>query len=316
MRTKKLLGRFILAILTLQFACAAGVNYTYDAGGRLAKAVYGNGSTITYTYDNAGNLLARSVATSNAMTINSVTTAFGPATIAQNTWIVVKGVNLVPANTPADGVIWSTAPSFASGLMPTQLGSVSVTVNGKTGFIYFYCSAVTSTICTEDQINVLTPLDSKLGPVQVVVTNNGVSSPPFTANMTAISPAFLLFDTAGHIVATHLNGSLLGPIGLYSTSTPAKPGEQIVLYAIGFGVPPNSTLVNGSSSQSGGLTPLPVCQIGGAPLPVVFAGLVVEPGLYQFNVTVPLTAPNGDLPVSCTYNGSTTPAGDLITVQQ
>jgi uncharacterized protein (TIGR03437 family) len=310
-----MLSRLIPVILTLQLAFAAGANYTYDAGGRLIKAVYGNGTTITYTYDNAGNLLTRSVQISNAMSISSVTTAFGTANIAQNTWIVVKGTNLVPANTPAAGVIWSTAPSFNSGLMPAQLGTMSVTVDGKPGFIYFFCSAVTSTICTQDQINVLTPLDSKLGPVQVVVTNNGVSSPAFTANMTAISPAFLLFDTAGDIVATHLNSSLLGPVGLYSTSTPAKPGEQIVLYAVGFGLPSDSTLINGSSSQSGSLAPLPVCQIGGSPAPVIFAGLV-EPGLYQFNVTVPSTAANGENSVACTYNGSATPAGDVISVQQ
>jgi uncharacterized protein (TIGR03437 family) len=311
-----MLTRFILAILAVQFACAGGVNYSYDAGGRLIKAVYANGSTITYTYDGSGNLLSRSMQTSSTMTISSVTTAFGPSTIAQNTWIVVKGTNLVPANTPAAGVIWSTAPSFVTGQMPTQLGTVSVTVNGKPGFLYFYCSAVTSTVCNQDQINVLTPLDSTLGPVQVIVTNNGASSPAFTADMTAISPAFLLFSTAGYVVATHLNNSLLGPTSLYpGSSTPAQPGEEIVLYAIGFGLPSNSTLTNGSSTQSGTLSPLPVCQIGGTQVPVLFAGLV-GPGLYQFNVTVPSTAANGDNPVGCTYNGSATPAGDLVTVQQ
>jgi hypothetical protein len=48
--------------------------------------------------------------------------------------------------------------------------------------------------------------------------------------------------------------------------------------------------------------------------PLVFAGLA-GPGLYQLQVTVPLTAPNGANPVTCTYKGSTTPAGDAI-VQQ
>jgi uncharacterized protein (TIGR03437 family) len=61
----------------------------------------------------------------------------GPG-IAQNTYIVIKGANLAPAATAAAGVIWSTAPSFASGLMPTQLNGVSVTVNNKPAFAYFY----------------------------------------------------------------------------------------------------------------------------------------------------------------------------------
>jgi YD repeat-containing protein len=142
---------------------AAAVNYTYDAAGRLVKVDYGNGSTISYTYDKAGNLLSRSVKASSGPAISSVTVANGGTDIAQDTWIVIKGSNLVPAATPAAGVIWSDAPDFASGKLPTQLSGVSVTVNGKAAFIYFYCSAATSSICSADQINVLTPLDATLG---------------------------------------------------------------------------------------------------------------------------------------------------------
>lgn len=40
---------------------AATVNYSYDASGRLAKIDYGSGGSITYAYDNAGNLLSRTV---------------------------------------------------------------------------------------------------------------------------------------------------------------------------------------------------------------------------------------------------------------
>jgi uncharacterized protein (TIGR03437 family) len=307
--------RFLPAILAMQLASAA-VNYTYDAAGRLIKAVYDNGSTVSYTYDSAGNLISRSVATSNAMNITSVSTAFGSSNIAQNTWIVIKGANLVPANTPATGVIWSSAPDFAQGKLPTNLNGIGATVNGKPGFVYFFCSAATEPQCPADQINLLSPLDSTLGPVQVVVNNNGVSSPPFMANMTSISPSFLLFDSSD-IVAQHTDYTLLAPTSLYpGSSTPAKPGETIILYGIGFGLPSDNTLTNGSSSQSGSLTPLPVCQIGGTTTaPLVFAGLA-GPGLYQLQVTVPLTASNGANPVTCTYKGSTTPAGDGIAVQQ
>jgi uncharacterized protein (TIGR03437 family) len=48
---------------------------------------------------------------------------------------------------------------------------------------------------------------------------------------------------------------------------------------------------------------------------VAFAGLI-SPGLFQFNVTVPAATAAGDQPVVCTYNGASTPAGDLISVQQ
>jgi len=247
--------------------------------------------------------------------ITSVAVANGGTDIAQNAWIVIKGVSLVPPTTPAAGVIWSSAPDFAQGRMPTQLGGVSVAVNGKAAFVYFYCSAATSSVCTSDQINVLTPLDSTLGPVPIVVTNNGTSTMAFTANMKSIAPAFLQFSAAGYVAATHADGALLGPTTLYpGASTPAQPGELIVVYGVGFGLP-TTTLVNGSSTQSGPLPSLPVCQIGGNAAAVAFAGLI-SPGLYQFNLTVPSSAQPGDNPLSCTYNGSSTPSGALITVQQ
>ncbi len=305
----------MLLVAALHVPVLAAVTYSYDAAGRLITVSYSSGSTISYTYDKAGNVLSRSVQVSTGPNITSVAVANGGSDIAQNTWIVIKGTNLVPASTPASGVIWSNAPEFAQGNMPTTLGGVSVTVHGNPAFIYFYCSAATSTVCSSDQINVLTPLDNTVGPVAIVVTNGNTSSPPFTANMKAIAPAFLLFNAAGYAAATHADGSLLGPASLYpGLSTPATPNETIVVYGVGFGLPA-TTLVNGSSTQTGALPSNPVCQIGGSNAGVVFAGLT-SPGLYQFNLTVPAPAKSGDNALSCSYNGSTTPAGALITVQQ
>jgi uncharacterized protein (TIGR03437 family) len=197
--------------------------------------------------------------------------------------------------------------------MPTQLSGVSVTVNGKAAYIYFYCSAATSSVCTSDQINVLTPLDSMLGPVPVVTTSGSGMSAPFSANLKSVAPSLLLFS-GSYVAATHLDNSLLGPASLYpGLSTPAKAGEWVVIYAVGFGLPGNA-LVGGSSSQLGSLPTLPVCQVGGNAATLGFAGLI-KPGLYQLNLMVPANAPSGDNPIVCTYGGSATPAGDLITVQ-
>ena len=148
-----------------------------------------------------------------------------------------------------------------------------------------------------------------------MVNSGSTSSPPFTSNMKAIAPAFLLFNAAGYTAATHANGSLLGPTSLYpGLSTPAAPNEVIVAYGVGFGLP-TAAIVNGSSTQSGPLPTNPVCQVGGNNAAVSFAG-VISPGLYQINLTVPASAKNGDNALSCTYNGSTTPPGALISVQQ
>jgi uncharacterized protein (TIGR03437 family) len=88
---------------------------------------------------------------------------------------------------------------------------------------------------------------------------------------------------------------------------------MVVLYTVGFGLP-STTLVNGSSTQSGSLPVLPVCTVGGTPASLSFAGLI-SPGLYQLNLTVPASAANGDNLIACIYNGFSTPVGDLITVQ-
>ena len=234
--------------------------------------------------------------------------------LAQNTYIAITGSNLVPAGTPAAGFFWSTAASFAKGQMPTSLNGVTVTVNGKPAYIYFYCSgSVSGSICPKDQINALTPLDSTTGSVQITVSNGSATSTATTMNMTTVSPAMLEFSNS-YVTATHANGSLLGPASLYAgLSTPASIGETVVLWTVGFGLP-TGNLVAGSATQSGSLPTTPTCTIGGANAPVSFAG-VVSPGLYQLNVQIPSGAAHGDNPVSCSYGGSTTQTGLKIAVQ-
>ena len=95
---------------------------------------------------------------------------------------------------------------------------------------------------------------------------------------------------------------------------PVKRGETIVIVGNGFG-PTNVPVVSGALTQSGTLpSPWPEVRIGGIPALVSFAGLVA-PGTYQFNILVPLNAPDGELALTATYNGLSTPANLLITVQ-
>jgi uncharacterized protein (TIGR03437 family) len=306
--------RLLLLTLTVLLPLSAGVNYTYDPSGRLVTITYGDGSTISYDYDKAGNVLARSTQGPNGPAITSVVVANGGLDLGQNTWIVIKGANLVPPTTPASGVIWNNAPDFAIGKLPIQLDGVGVTVNGNPAFVYFYCSAASSRVCASDQINVLTPLDNTIGPVRIVVTSGNVSSPPFFANMKALAPAFLLFNAAGSVAATHVNGTLLGQANLFpGFSKPAAPNETIVVYGVGFGLPATA-IVNGSAAQSGTLSSNPVCQISGINAAVSFAGLI-GPGLYQLNLTVPASAKNGENALSCSYSGLTTLPGALVSIQ-
>jgi len=230
-------------------------------------------------------------------------------TIAPNTWVEIKGLNLAPVgySSPAcaPGYCWQ-ASDFAGNQMPTQLDHVSATVNGKAAFIYYI---------SPTQVNILTPPEAMSGPVQVQVTNNGVPATAVTSQAQSLSPSFFVFNGGPYLAATHVGGSYIGPTTLFpGLTTPAKPGEVVVLYANGFGQT-STPVVSGSEMQSGSLPALPVIKIGGVAAMVQFAGLVA-PGEFQFNVVVPATTPNGDQSVTATYGGFGTQPGALITIQQ
>ena len=221
--------------------------------------------------------------------------------IAPNTWVEIKGSNL--AN-PGDSRTWQTS-DFVGGQMPATLDGVSVTVNGKSAYLYYI---------SPTQINILTPPDAMPATVSVQVTHANLQSLPFTVSASQSSPSFFVFNGGPYVAATHLSGALAGSASLYpGSTTPAAPGETVVLYANGFGAT-SSPVVSGSSSQGGALSPLPAVTIGGIAAQVSFAGLI-SPGLYQINVTVPSNAPSGDNAVVSVVNGSPVQPVPLITIQ-
>ena len=256
-----------------------------------------------YISDSSANVVRKvnALVSSTAPTISLVSNAFGGSqTIAPNTWVQVKGVNLAPAG---DTRIWGGS-DFVNSQLPTQLDGVSVTVNGKAAFIYYI---------SPTQVNILTPPDAISGTIAVQLTNGGVTSNVVTNQAQALSLALFTFD-ATHVTATHADGSLIGPAALYpGLSTPAKPGETIVVYANGFG-PTTVPIVGGGLTQSGTLTGTLIVAIGGFPANVPFAGLVA-PGEFQFNIVVPSSAPDGDLGISASYDGAFTPTSATLAVQ-
>jgi uncharacterized protein (TIGR03437 family) len=235
------------------------------------------------------------------VSISSVLNNTGAApVIAQNTWISIYGTNLSQITRP-----WAGS-DFVNNQMPTMLSGVSVTVDGKPAFVSYISGS---------QIDALTPIDSTVGPVSVQVTNAGGTSAGFMVQMQSYAPGFFQFLPSAYVAATHANGSLIGPTSLYpGYTTPAKPGEVVVLYANGFGQT-NPPVVNGSATPSGTLAVSPIIKIGGFDAEIQFAGLTA-PGEYQFNIVIPSNLPNGDSSIAATVNGFTTQAGALITIQQ
>jgi uncharacterized protein (TIGR03437 family) len=257
-------------------------------------------SAAQYTVSYTGQTCA--VASTSGPSITFVQNAeSGAATIAPNTWVTLKGSNLASAG---DSRIWAASDFGANGQLPTSLDGVSVTVNGVAAYIYYI---------SPTQVNVLTAPGALPGSVNVMLTY-GATGAPFSVQAQAESPSFFVFNGGPYIAATHLNGSLIGPTSLYpGYSTPAAPGETIVLYANGFGAT-SVPVVAGAETQSGTLTPLPVVTVGGVNAIVLFAGLVA-PGEFQFNIVLPSSLSSADQPTTATYNGLTTQAGTLITVQ-
>jgi len=292
-----------------------GINIPGDNGPATAAALI---TVDAVAVDQAGNIyiaeaspsLVRKVLASPGLgaapktppVITSVQNAFGGATtIAPNMWVAIKGTNLAP---PGDSRTWAGS-DFVDNVLPSQLDGVTVTFNGTSACVY-YISAT--------QVNVLSPPDQITGPVEVRLSVNGVTSAPVMVQMVLDSPSFFTFDGV-HVVGTHLNGSLLGPTTLYpGASTPAKPGETVILYANGFGQT-DTPVVRGLDTQSGNLLFVPGVTIGGASANVGFSGLI-SPGLYQFNVTIPPSTQSGDMPLSATYIIDQTQTGVKIAIQQ
>jgi uncharacterized protein (TIGR03437 family) len=239
--------------------------------------------------------------TAPAVAVTAVVNAgsFQPG-IASGTWISIFGSNLSPST-----YLWQ-ASDIVNGALPTSLQGVSVTVNGLPAYVDYV---------SPTQINALAPDDDTLGPVPVQVTTAGETSNAVTVQKGAFAPAFLTFDGT-HVAALHADYSLIGAPNLLpgAVTTPAKPGEIILLYGVGFGPAnppqPAGQLVTAAAPLA---NPVPV-TIGGQVANVAFSGLV-ESGLYQFNVTVP-TLPNGDAAVVATIGGVSTETGVSITVQQ
>jgi uncharacterized protein (TIGR03437 family) len=218
--------------------------------------------------------------------------------IAPNTWIVINGANLA-----RDSRFWQLS-DLLSGHLPTKLDGVSVTVNGKSAYVYEI---------SPSQLIVLTPPDAISGSVSVVVTNNGSASALFSAQAASISPSLFVASGGQYVVSTPSFAGVLGLLTLVpGFATPVRPGQVVSLFGDGFG-PTSTPVVSGSLFQFGTVSPAPAIAIGGVAATVHSAGLVA-PGVYQFNVVIPSGLADGDQSIVATFDGQSTQPGTLITI--
>ena len=244
--------------------------------------------------------------------------ATGQSIMAASTYVAIYGTNL---STTSPGRTW-TAADFTTNAnqtfnMPTTLDGASVTVNGKPAYVEYISPA---------QLNIITPAIGATGSnIPVVVTSNQESSASFSVTIESLAPSLFAWDpgtadNGKYLIAQHANYTNVGKPGLFPTAsptftTPAIPGETILLYGTGFGPTTPPIALGIETDKVYNLSPTPTATVGGIPAHVSFAGLIPpESQVYQFDVVIPANAPNGDVPLIVNVNGTPSFSG-LITVQ-
>jgi uncharacterized protein (TIGR03437 family) len=223
--------------------------------------------------------------------------------IEAGSWVMIRGTNLANTN---PGRTWRT-DELPDGKLPTELDGVSVTINGKPAFVYYI---------SPTQINVQAPSETAIGPVSVVVTNNGTGSAAASAQLQAAAPAFFLYPNTNTAVATRVpDYAYIGDPSVTPGTVAAKPGDVVTLWATGFGAtaPPTPA---GSAVVGAPAVAAPVTvTIGGQPATLL--STVLSPGsagLYQIAIQLPATLPSGAVAVQATVGGVSSPAGVSIFV--
>jgi uncharacterized protein (TIGR03437 family) len=244
---------------------------------------------------------------SSAPTITEVDNAFSNipnSPIQSGNWVAIKGTNLSNTN-PGRG--WNANENF-----PTSMDGTSVTVNNKPAFLHY---------TSPTQVNFQAPTDTAVGPVSVVVTNNGAISAAFTAQLQPFSPALLKWGGGQYPYAEITRSSdnaYVGNPNLIPGTIAAKAGDILTLWVTGLGATNPAVPAGQQPTVVNGGPPVPATNptvtLGGTNVTVLGA-ILRYAGLYQVNIQLPQTMPTGDLPIKIIQGSFESPDGVLINVQ-
>jgi uncharacterized protein (TIGR03437 family) len=266
-----------------------GKVHFYVAGNAVNNDLKADGNDHVYT---AEYILTPVLCSGKTPVIGKVISAggFGALpTFASGSWIEIYGSNFA-----SDTWQWQGA-DFNGAAAPTTLAGLSVLIDGSPAYVYFM---------SPGQVDVQAPADAKTGTVNVSLTSCVPTSAVFKAQKTDVAPGLLappgfLQNGKQYLVAQFQDGTYVGdPNVVPGTTRPAKAGELLTIYGIGFGdvktasgdlVPPGVVVTDTNSLVN--------------PLKFLFGSTPANIGLYQINVTVP-SVPDGDAAINVTLNGT------------
>ncbi len=226
------------------------------------------------------------------------------AGVAPGTWVEIYGSNLATTTR-----LWAGS-DFNGNAAPLSLDGVSVTIGGKSAYVDYV---------SPGQVNIQVPDGIPSGSsVPLILTNLLGQTSPYSVETKDLAPALLAppsFDVDGkqYVAATFPptdSGDVVfvGRVGAIAgvNTRPAKTGDTVILYGIGFG--PVSPSVNAGVivSQANSLTNPATFLIGQSEATILYGGLAPGfVGLYQFNIQPPAVG-GGDAPMTVRVGGLTT----------
>ncbi len=268
-----------------------GVSETFakfyvGAGGQAAvyvgrSAVYSIGLSVSaVTLPASGSVYLNPIGVVNAASYAPITNPITPGEM-----IRLYGSGLAAATLTAQRLPF-----------PTNLGGVSVSINGRPAPLY---------LVSPGQIVCIVPYATETASYgKIIVTNNGIASNAVTAFTETAAPGVFTVGAngVGDGATLHANGALV------TSANPAKYGETVTVYVTGLGAV-TPAVADGTGAPSKPPLAMAVNQIGifveGVQATVTYAGLAPGfVGLYQINFVVPTTSDQGEVFLDISDNTS------------
>jgi len=286
----------------------------------LALGNAGQASTYSATWQ------PQNVTSQIRVNLNAKAGSLQPATLLMNGGVsanqtpapvLYKGGTVAPFYRVSDGPLspGTIVEVYGSGLastnvstgappLPNTFNGTTVLIGGIQAPLYFLSSG---------QLDVQVPLElpGNQQPL-ILVSVNGALTLPDELDVIPVAPVVDTYSS-GQIVAQH------GDYSLITSSSPAKPGEYIMIYLLGMGAT-NPTIPSGQPAPSTTLaqvTVAPMITIGGIQVPntstsIPFAGFTPGfAGLYQISFQVPTATPSGNQNIVISQNGIVANAATL-----